>query len=100
MFLTATGGAVVVAGLGLGGFSAVDLYQRVERALRHPVPLSGVLTVEESAGGGWSVDRYLVRTFPDGRVTTEVDRSANSRCACPECWVSCPSGYRRVIPGR
>lgn len=67
---------MVVAGLGLGGFSAVDLYQRVERALRHPVPLSGVLTVEESAGGGWSVDRYLVRTFPDGRVTTEVDRSA------------------------
>lgn len=76
MFLTVTGSSVVVAGLGIGGFSAVDLYQRVERALRHPVPVSGVLTVEESTGSGWSVDRYLVRTFPDGRVTTEVDRSA------------------------
>lgn len=52
------------------------LRQRLEDTLRHPVPLSGVLVVEEVSGEGWTLDRYRVRTREDGLVRTEVERSA------------------------
>ena len=89
IMLMLTAGVVTVAGAGLTGLSFGELYRLVDRAVRHPVPLTGVLTVEEATSEGWTTDRYAVHTYPDGQVTTEVERSSRL-----------PRGLRiREIPG-